>query len=121
MEKTVLNSKEQKIKNIERPFTELFSLLKRYETLPNDSPTLAYTSKEMNEIRQHADNAIDSLLSGLHGVAHIIKTATSEQKNHDELNQLGILISIISNLTEALNDLKADTDYVLTKRGVANY
>lgn len=36
-----------KIKNIESPFTELFSILKRYKNLPSGLPTLVYRVDEL--------------------------------------------------------------------------
>lgn len=110
-----------KIKNIESPFTELFALLKRYENLSNGSATLAYTSEELKEIHQHIDNAIAVLLQGLQGVAHLMGITAPDEKIVEELNHLGFFISAIGNLTEALNVLRSDTDYVLRKRGVSNY
>lgn len=109
-----------KIKNIDSPFTELFSLLKRYESAPCGSAILAYTSEELRIIYQHINNAMEVLLQGLQGVAHLIGITSFDEKVVEVVNQLGFFISAISNLTEALNDLRSDTDYVLEKRGVSN-
>ncbi|MCD6039329.1 MAG: hypothetical protein K0S27_729, partial [Gammaproteobacteria bacterium] len=39
---TNIKIKQRKFKNAESPFTELFSLLRRYELLPQGHLTLAY-------------------------------------------------------------------------------
>jgi len=112
---------EREFKNIESPFTELFSLLKRYENIYGESPLLTYNSDELQTINQHVDNAMKVLLQGLQGMSQLIGVASSNKKDINELSHLGFFISAISNLTEALNDLKSDADYVLSRRGAQNY
>lgn len=116
-----ITANEEKLKNIESPFTELFSLLKRYESSSSGSSTLAYTSDELKSIHQHIDNAVDVLLQGLQGVGQLMGSTSPGKRVVEELNQLGFFISAISNLTEALNDLRSDADYVLRQRGIGNY
>lgn len=116
-----ITANEEKLKNLESPFTELFSLLRRYESSSSGSLTLAYTSGELKIIHQHIDNAVDVLLQGLQGVGQLIGVTSPGKKVVEELNQLGFFISAISNLTEALNDLKSDAGYVLRQREVGNY
>ncbi len=115
------NINEKKLISIDSPFTELFLLLKRYEDLSVYLPELDYTSDELQMIHQHTENATDILLQGLRGVAHLIGTTSLNDKNLEEVNNIGFFISAISNLTEALTDLKSDTDFMLRKRGVMNY
>jgi hypothetical protein len=110
-----------KIMNIDSPFTELFSLLKRYDSLSSGSPMLVYNSNELEIIHQHIDNAMDVLLQGLQDLGCLISaTAKNKIKVIEELNNIGFFISAITNLTEALNTLRVDADYVLKERGVAN-
>lgn len=111
----------KKFKNSESPFTELFALLKRYENSANGFPTLSYNSHELKIMHQHIDNAVDVLLQGLQGVGHLVGINSSNINEIEELNQIGFFISAITNLTEALNTLRSDADYVLRDRGVMNY
>ncbi len=60
-------------------------------------------------------------MQGLQGVGNLIGKSSADEEVIEELNVLGFLISAITNLTEALNDLKSDTSYVLKERGVLNY
>lgn len=104
-------------KNAESPFTELFSLLKRYEILSQGFPTLAYKTEELKVMHQHINNAIDVLLQGLQDMGHLIDAATHDKgKTIEDLNNIGFFISAISNLTEALNNLRVDADHVLEQR-----
>ena len=111
-----------KINNIESPFTELFSLLKRYNTLSEGIPTLAYETKELKTMHQHIDNAMDTLLQGLQDVGNIVSlVAKDNQEAIQDLHNIGFFIAAISNLTEALNTLRSDTGYVLRQRKEIDY
>ena len=110
-----------KFKNEEKPFTELFALLKRYEILSQGFPILGYETEELKIMHQHIDNAMDMLLQGLQDVGHLIGLTASDKNMIEELNHIGFFISAITNLTEALNDLRSDTNYSLKERGVMNY
>lgn len=108
---------EESFKNSESPFTELFSLLKRIDSLPEGFTTLAYKTQEIKKMNQHADNAMSVLLQGLQDIGVIV--SMSAQKNKDiaqDLKRIGFFISAISNLVEALHDLQIDTGYVLKQR-----
>jgi hypothetical protein len=103
-------------KNIESPFTELFSLLKRYENLP-ESPTLAYSTPELKAINSHVGNVTVTLLQGLQDIGNLIGLVGSKNKKLEAgLCTLGFFIATISNLAEALYILQSDTDYVLWER-----
>ncbi len=109
-------------KNNDSSFTELFSLLKRYEKLEGESTTLLYESSELKYINQHIDNAINTLLQGLQDLGQLIGVSSqSEEIRLNEFKYIGFFISAITNLTEALNDLRTDTEYSLKQRGVQNY
>lgn len=120
---TYIRRKEVTFKNCESPLTELFSLLTRYENSSSGSSTLAYNSDELIVMHLHIDNAIDVLLLGLQDLGHLIGVAaqSSKIKNIEDLNNIGFFISGISNLTEALNTLRLDADYVLKQREIINY
>ena len=108
--------------NNESLFTELFFLLTRYENLSLELPILTYNTDELILMHQYIDNAIDVLLKGLQEVGHLM--GLSSQKNSEninEINNIGFFISAVTNLTEALNTLRSDTDYLLKKRGILNY
>lgn len=103
-----------KIKNIDSPFTELLSILKRYENVPSGFPELSYNTHELKIIYHHVDNVMDVLLRGMQSLGHLMGVAPdNEIKN---INDIGFFISVITNLQEALNNLRSDVDYVLSKR-----
>ncbi len=105
-------------KNIESPFTELFSLLKRYDYSSKESPTLAYSTSELKAIHGHVDNATVILLQGMQDVGNLIGLLGSRNKKAEAgLSALGFFIAMISNLAEALHVLQSDTDYILRERG----
>lgn len=104
------------IKNIDSPFTELFSLLKRFETQPNGQSIADFNSEELKVIHQHIDNAIEILLQGLQDLGQLMCLAAQDNEMIEELNNIGSFISAISNLTEALNVLRLDTNHILNER-----
>ncbi len=111
----------ERYKNIESPFTELFTLLRRYENLSDGNLTLAYSSEELKVMHHHIDNAIDVLLQGLQDLGHLVGVVSQNAKSAiDDLSSIGFFISAISNLTEALTILKLDADFVLKQREI-NY
>lgn len=115
-------NKQIQFSNENNPFTELFSLLKRYENLSSGLPTLAYNSDELKVMYQHIDNAMDALLQGLQDIGHLMNMIARDKKEvTDDINNIGFFITSISNLTEALNSLRSDADCVLRDRGVSNY
>jgi len=116
MKKIIFNVPQGK--DIDSSFTFLFSLLKRYENSSLGEATLAYNADELLLIHQHTNNAVDILLQGLQDIGQLIGKC---KNNLEKKNQIGFLISAISNLTAALNDLRSDTDYVLKQRGIVNY
>jgi hypothetical protein len=107
--------KTEKIKNLEMPFTELFSFLKKYEILSHGFPTLAYGTDELKVMHQHIDNAMTVLLQGLQDLGHV-SGIVGNKKIIKSLSHIGFFISAISNLTEALNTLRSDTSYTLQIR-----
>ncbi len=101
------NKHEVKLRNIENPFTELFSLLRRYENLSDGTLTLVYNSEELRVMKQHINNAIDTLLHGLQDLGHLIGVVGQDKKKIiEDINNIGFFISAISNLTEALTILQ---------------
>lgn len=109
--------KFKKIKNTESSFTELFSILKCYKKTQFSNVELSYESNELVVLHQHVNNAIDTLLLGLQDVGQLIGLAgQSKESTSNELSNIGFFISAISNLTEALNTLRADASFVLEQR-----
>jgi hypothetical protein len=109
------------LKNIESPFTELFSLLKRYDIKSQGFTNLVYETEELKVMQQHVTNAIEILLQGMQGIGRLMGGSLSEKKELiEELQDIGFFISSISNLTEALNSLRSDTDYELKQRSKIN-
>lgn len=108
-------------KNEDCPFTELFSLLKRYEQKSNGT-SLGYDSEELLAIHQHVGNAMVVLLHGIQDVGNLIGLIAPDRIDLiNTLDNLGLFISTMGNLTEALNSLREDTDGELRERGVINY
>ena len=108
-------------KNLESPFTELFALVIRHEILPEGLATLAYESEQLKLIQRHIDNAVDVLLHGLQDLGYLIGVASQNKKKvMSDLNNIGFFITVIANLTEALNSLRLDTGYVLQQRGITD-
>lgn len=98
------------LQNLSSPFTELFSLLKGYE---EDRLFINnYKPDQLKVMRQHIDNAVEGLLHGLQDIGCIL-SSTLAQENLKMMKNIGFFISIISNLMEALNSLKLDTEYYL--------
>jgi len=105
------------IKNAESSFTELFNLLKRYDCASEKSPTLVYSTSELKAILGHIGNATVILLQGMQEMGNLMGLLSSKNKNAQTgLGALGFFIAMISNLTEALFVLQADTNYVLSNR-----
>lgn len=99
------------LKNLASPFTELFSLLKRYDE--NGLFITRYQSDELKLIRQHIDNAVEGLLRGIQDIGCILSMLA--QDNLKMIKNIGFFISIIGNLMEALNALKSETDCLIIK------
>ena len=107
-----------KIQNMESPFTELLSLLKRYENSSYGLPMSPYDNEELKVINDHINNAMDILLQGLQGIGHLISITPLDVTIINEAYQLGLFITLIANLTEALNYLRLDADYILKERSI---
>ena len=117
-----VNVVTEMFKNGESPFTELLSLLIWHKNSREGHHTLAYTSDELKAIHQHTDNAIEVLLQGLQDLGQLLSMVAHKKKGViKDLHNIGFFISTITNLTEALNTLRLDTDYVLRQRGDINY
>lgn len=109
-------------KNNNNPFTEIFSLIKRYEISSDGFSTFVYDTDEIKALHQHADNAIGIVLQGLQDVGSLISIAEkNKSKIPSDLNGIGYLLTGIGNLAEALHVLKSDVDFVLRQRGVCDY
>ncbi|OGT63241.1 MAG: hypothetical protein A3E85_06015 [Gammaproteobacteria bacterium RIFCSPHIGHO2_12_FULL_45_12] len=114
--------KEYEYKNIESPFTEIFSLLKRYQVLSDGLTALVYNSDELIEMHQHIESVIETLLQGLQSLGQVVGEATNRKVIPiNRIGSIGYLISSISNLTESLNTLKADASFELRRRGLKDF
>ena len=88
---------EPSLKNMNSPFTELFSLLEEKEL------------SIRHVLNQHIDNAVEILLRGVQDVGVLLGIAIQDQqKIVMELGSIGFLISAISNLMEALYTLRSN-------------
>ena len=114
-------SKIRKIKNVDSPFTELLSLLKKYQALADGLTALAYEDDQLIVMHQHAENTIEVLLQGLQCLGQVVDMSVQRKvMNIQDVSAIGALIAI-SNLTESLTILKSDTNYELRKRGLDGF
>ncbi len=112
MEEMMLTDNE--IKNLDSPFTELFSLL----TSSEDFKT-KYTSNQLRAMYLHSENAIDAILQGMQDFGRIVGLAESQKSVNKE--NYGFFISLLSNLGEALVAVKRNVSYTLKQRDVIDY
>jgi hypothetical protein len=117
----MINATALQIPNLESTFTELFSILKTHEAPAEESPVLPHSTKKIKIIYQHAENAINLLLQGLQNVGQLIGAKKRGTLSNSDINNLGFFIAAICNLTEALNVLRLDADYILKERGEIDY
>lgn len=95
----------------ENSFTGLFARLKRYQPAQNGLPVLAYENDDIKIMYQYSDDAIRVLLQGLQELGRLLGTQNKQIENHVNM---GFFISAISNLIEALDNLRSDTNYMLS-------
>jgi hypothetical protein len=102
------------INNAGSPFTEIFSRLIKYKTLPDNTSTLAYSSEELKIMCAHINNAVEVMLQGLQDIGNLL--AAAERKNLQDVSTegVGLFISATCNLIEALNRFTLDAEYVVT-------
>ncbi len=105
-------------KNIESPFTELFTLLRRYDLLPQGMPRLAYDTKELQAMHQHVGNAKAALTQGLEDIFSLLSVENRPQleKTVPTLSAVWAFFGVMMNLNDALDTLQSDTAYVLQQR-----
>jgi hypothetical protein len=115
---TQITNSETYFRNKECPFTELFSLLKRYEVSSVQVPAMAYETEELKAMNQHVENAITFLLQGLQDLGSLMERVAVNRKVRNDVVGIGYFISFISNLTEALNILRSDNEHELKRRQV---
>ena len=118
-----LNTREgNDLQNIESPFTEIFSLMKRYKALSDGLTALVYNSDELMVMHQHIENAIELLLQGIESLGQLIgDVAQYKVVSIKNISSIGFLISAISNLTESLHTLKTDANFELRQRGLVKF
>ncbi len=103
-----------KSKDHESAFTELFSILKRYEEKPGGMLKLQYDEEEIRLMRHHLTNCTDTLLRGLQELGFLV--GFHMQNNPDviaEVSNIGFFISAVGNLLEALTVLRDDSDQII--------
>ena len=96
------------LKNVDRPFTEIFSLL-----TPNPNNTV-----ELKAIYQHITNAIDIILNGVQNLMDYLFQSTQEQTL---IADMWMFFSLITNLVEALNWFRSNVCYFLRQQEVLDY
>jgi len=90
-------------KNVNSPFTEIFSLLTKYELLPDNTCELAYTPAELIILRQHMENASEMILQGLQDVGALMAAVDKEKMKQIPVDSIGCFISAVCNLIEAMS------------------
>jgi len=107
---------DKNLQNFDCPFTDLFSNIKHFTLTEEGQVKLDYSFKKLNTLINHSNNAIENLLRGMQSLGVFLSFASQYKYLNDELQNLGMLISTISNLVEALNILNADISFELSKR-----
>ena len=100
------------IRNMNSPFTEIFSFLTKYEIRPDNTLKLAYPPQELNVICQHINNAIETILQGLQDVGHMLALLDRNEMKNVPIEGIGFFISTTCNLIEAMNRLRVDAGAV---------
>ena len=108
------NQSELVINNAASPFTEIFSRLTKYETLPGNTSTLAYSPEELIVMRAHINNAVEVMLQGLQDIGYLLAAAGRKNLLDVPTEGVGHFISATCNLIEALNRFGLDAEYVIT-------
>ncbi len=104
-------------RNKQSPFTELFSLLKRYELLPQGKLTLAYHTKELKVMNKHLRNAKTIVTQGLEDMFNLLGNAESSDATITPTSSmLWTFLGALMNLRDALDTLQSDASYVLQQR-----
>ena len=71
----------------------MFSLLKRYQVLPQGSATLAYETEELKLMHHHVDNAMEILLQGIQDLGNLIGVAAEKNERlKDDMRNIGLFI-----------------------------
>ena len=104
-------------RNKQSPFTELFSLLRRYELLTQGALTLAYHTKELKVMNQHLSNAKTILTQGLEDMFNLLGAEDCQGAAIiPKSSMLWTFLGALMNLSDALDTLQSDAAYVLRQR-----
>lgn len=93
------------IKNVNSPFTEIFSKLTKYEILPDNTLALAYSPEDLKAMRDHANNAVDVMLQGLQDIGQLLAVIDKNKMREIPLESVGCFVSATCNLVEAMRML----------------
>lgn len=107
---------DKNLPNFDFPFTDLFSNIKHFILTEEGQLRLNYSYEQLNVLINHSNNAIETLLRGLQSLGLCLSIIGQCDYLKEELSNLGMLISMIGNLIEALNVLNADIIYELSER-----
>lgn len=91
------------LNNINSPFTDIFSILTKYEKSVNNKSKVAYSSAQVSRLRHHMCNSIDVMLRGLQGLGNVLAVTDQNSLQDASINDIGQFISGICNLIEALH------------------
>lgn len=96
-------------------FTEIFHFLKQYKI--SGDPETRCSPGELSKIMALCDNAITGVLHGLQSFANYVANSALDIKQG--IVHLSNFYSVMTNLIEALHDLRNDCEFLLTQRVVA--
>ena len=102
---------EQFVKNANSPFTEILSLIIKYEILSESAVKLAYPRQDLLIISHHLNNAVDVMLQGLQEIGNLVAAVDHEKMKDVSIDEVGAFISATCNLIEALNTFGRDVEY----------
>lgn len=104
----------ESLKNVDKPFTELFAILAMNARRDGDAVTLAYSSKDLTALYCHICNAVEILLRGFQDLMDLFFVLSQNGMAAIKGYDFWSFFSVIFNLIEALDCFRVDAAYSLS-------
>lgn len=101
-------SADYKISQINSPFTQIFSVLTKYDISENNPSVFAYGDEQLVQLYDHIRNSNMILLQGLGSMGRMLSAVDKDAYDEISIPDLGRFISATCNLIEALDKLQSD-------------